>query len=755
MRYLLIIAALFCSLPQISAQNNIAYGAGISYTNGAPSFTPPARTSRVAIDTITGKWYHYNTPGGWQLLGSTIEEIAGCSAPAYTPAKGDSKVVINNCAAPELYYWTGSAWVWINEGTTYYAGEGIRIENDTIILDSLKLNELHDVFVPNPINNQVLTWDNIDKRWEAKTVADSSATNELQTLSLSGSDLSISGGNTVTLPATGLTGNGVVNYLSQYNSTSTLDTTGIIWVGGRMGIGTNAPTDQLHTTGSVRLQNYPNTLNSTGNPVNVLSTSSTGVVESHPASDLLANTGGCAMPVNASFGGIASGAIEITLPNLVTGYAWISFEVDVLTTTTTIQSQKFKINIYCDLAEGGTPTIFNQSTIYVVGGQPRYTSNVRLGRAGNNIKVWIDELNTNWNSLVVKVHDVSIEKVTSGTQVNPASICSGWSISLESTSFDVVQQTRSITYQPSRLSAKVDNPANLDFLIDEKQWLGGNYIGTFTGAIQINLPDSTLIPSASTDIKMHFSIYFTASSVANIRRVDVLTSYNYVTRGWGSSHVTTTDGAWNNLTFRFGREGTVPVIYIGELNSSFTGFGIALRGLVTFDVQDAQHNALVQYPWSATTEAAAFSNVNATRTIAATSSGAIPFTSTLGYKFNNNFVWDNTNSRLGVGATTPLARLHVVGSGTSSSTWTAQFHNSAGNNNALMIRDDGRVAMGTNAPDASAILTVTSTTQGILFPRMTTTQRNAIATPADGLVIYNTTDNKLQVRADGAWVDLH
>jgi len=38
---------------------------------------------------------------------------------------------------------------------------------------------------------------------------------------------------------------------------------------------------------------------------------------------------------------------------------------------------------------------------------------------------------------------------------------------------------------------------------------------------------------------------------------------------------------------------------------------------------------------------------------------------------------------------------------------------------------------------------------------MTTTQRNAIATPADGLVIYNTTDNKLQVRAAGVWVDLH
>jgi hypothetical protein len=67
----------------------------------------------------------------------------------------------------------------------------------------------------------------------------------------------------------------------------------------------------------------------------------------------------------------------------------------------------------------------------------------------------------------------------------------------------------------------------------------------------------------------------------------------------------------------------------------------------------------------------------------------------------------------------------------------------------------GNVAIGTTAQDASSAFEVTSTTQGVLFPRMTTTQRNAIATPADGLVIYNTTDNKLQVRAAGVWVDLH
>lgn len=43
-----------------------------------------------------------------------------------------------------------------------------------------------------------------------------------------------------------------------------------------------------------------------------------------------------------------------------------------------------------------------------------------------------------------------------------------------------------------------------------------------------------------------------------------------------------------------------------------------------------------------------------------------------------------------------------------------------------------------NLPDNSAILDVSSTEQGILIPRMSTTQRNAILQPATGLLVYDT-----------------
>jgi hypothetical protein len=55
---------------------------------------------------------------------------------------------------------------------------------------------------------------------------------------------------------------------------------------------------------------------------------------------------------------------------------------------------------------------------------------------------------------------------------------------------------------------------------------------------------------------------------------------------------------------------------------------------------------------------------------------------------------------------------------------------------------------------ASARLQVDSTTQGFLPPRMTTTQKNAIATPATGLVLYDTTTNKLCCYNGSTWNDL-
>lgn len=64
------------------------------------------------------------------------------------------------------------------------------------------------------------------------------------------------------------------------------------------------------------------------------------------------------------------------------------------------------------------------------------------------------------------------------------------------------------------------------------------------------------------------------------------------------------------------------------------------------------------------------------------------------------------------------------------------------------------VRIGNAALDASAIFQVVSTTQGFLPPRMTETQRNAIASPAEGLIVHNIDDDAPNYYNGSSWVNL-
>jgi hypothetical protein len=81
-----------------------------------------------------------------------------------------------------------------------------------------------------------------------------------------------------------------------------------------------------------------------------------------------------------------------------------------------------------------------------------------------------------------------------------------------------------------------------------------------------------------------------------------------------------------------------------------------------------------------------------------------------------------------------------IGNGTNSKV--AEFTTSG---NLLMQKG------GTFTDVPSSIFTATSTTQGLLIPRMTLTQRNAIASPAAGLQVYNTTTNTNDVFNGTTW----
>ena len=58
-------------------------------------------------------------------------------------------------------------------------------------------------------------------------------------------------------------------------------------------------------------------------------------------------------------------------------------------------------------------------------------------------------------------------------------------------------------------------------------------------------------------------------------------------------------------------------------------------------------------------------------------------------------------------------------------------------------------------PDTSAILDVKSTSKGVLIPRMTSTQRMAIPSPATGLMVYDNTTNSFWYYSSTVWTEVN
>jgi hypothetical protein len=61
-----------------------------------------------------------------------------------------------------------------------------------------------------------------------------------------------------------------------------------------------------------------------------------------------------------------------------------------------------------------------------------------------------------------------------------------------------------------------------------------------------------------------------------------------------------------------------------------------------------------------------------------------------------------------------------------------------------------QVGIGTRSPDVSAVLDIQSQSKGMLMPRLTSAQRDLIEEPANGLIIFNTSLNDVQINIGDA-----
>src|ERR1051325_8181750 len=68
----------------------------------------------------------------------------------------------------------------------------------------------------------------------------------------------------------------------------------------------------------------------------------------------------------------------------------------------------------------------------------------------------------------------------------------------------------------------------------------------------------------------------------------------------------------------------------------------------------------------------------------------------------------------------------------------------------LFLKDYAQsVGIGTTTPDPKAQLDISSNSKGLLIPRLTTAQRNAISNPSFGLIVFDT-DKAAVMLFDGA-----
>jgi len=172
------------------------FTAPVGYNTGTPTAAPSGVGTRWRFDLLTGKKYTW-LPGSmaWDEDAAGIDQVSGCASPAYTPGYNQSNFAVNSCSTPELYQYYSSAWHCLNcgGGTNISAGSGITITGAA-----------PDITI---------------------SADDNSPTNEIQTLSIAGSNLSLSnGGGTVALPATGITSLGGQTGGTQTFSTGTSGT---------------------------------------------------------------------------------------------------------------------------------------------------------------------------------------------------------------------------------------------------------------------------------------------------------------------------------------------------------------------------------------------------------------------------------------------------------------------------------------------------------------------------------------------------
>ena len=217
----------------------------------------------------------------------------------------------------------------------------------------------------------------------------------------------------------------------------------------------------------------------------------------------------------------------------------------------------------------------------------------------------------------------------------------------------------------------------------------------------------------------------------------------------------------DNQFFGFGIDGSIlryQVSTIGDRHVFYAGNGASasnelmrIQGDGTVGIGTPSPNASALLDVASTSKGflpprVALTAINSALPVTSPVSGLLVYnTATAGTSPNNvmpgYYYWNGTT----------WSQLSLLSGGAGTANFVSKWSSAGTLSNSLLYDNGSNVGIGTTSPEASAAMDISSINKGFLPPRMTTAQRNTIASPAEGLVIYNTDQKTLNVYNGMGW----
>jgi hypothetical protein len=578
--------------------------------------------------------------------------------------------------------------VYIGVVTRQHVNQGrieVRIQN------GYEMDELHDVAAQTPSNNDGLFYNSTNSLWENKSIATAlgyTPANAATTLTINGVTYDLSANRTWTI-STGITGSGAAGQVSYWDgTTSQAGSNNLFWdnANGRLGIGTNVPATIIDAKGDRATITITDTNSGGTNPTffGAFADFLQLSVNRNPSTGIFAQTGKATSQISLE-GAANASSIRFFATN----------------TNNTIPDERLRLygsgnlliqsgGTYSDngqrLQVQGTTLLNGNVTFSSSTGMTWDATNSRLG-IGTNAPATSAEIATSGARL--RFNQTSGGSIFHGIEFATSG---GVYASLLGNQFTgEVRLTTAASYFPTFYASGSEGmrlTTNRNLILQNG--------GTFTDSGERLQVTGTSKFAGNTSVTGgNLSVFNSSAPTINFQdQTGLNNSYQNASFGiWSSSPRAFLINVWGKTS-----------ISINSHNFNNTGYS-------TTTLNSTPQNG--------------FSSENGGHSL------VIPLQATIarGLTFQRNDNTLNTNNHDAI-------RLSSATYGT----YTFFRVDDIGNTYAR-----GGAVYGSETSNASAILQADSTTKGFLPPRMTTTQKNAISSPAAGLVVYDTTLNKLCV----------